>query len=102
YGSAALAYHVAHRSGASDSMHDFLDCTEHTWLGIAASPELLEPLAVLTAGGTDRSAVQRAMRKLALTLSGSLARYFAHLEKAGVKDRARRSRLTRALALAQG
>jgi len=102
YGSAALAYHVAHRPGACDAMHDFLDHTEHTWLGVAASRELIEPLAILTAGGTDRAAVQNAMQKIGFTLERSLASYLAHLEKAGVKDRSRRSRLPQVLAAARG
>ena len=97
---AVLRSPVGDRAG--DAMHDFLDHTEHTWLGVAASRELLEPLAVLTAGGTDRAAVQNAMQKIGFTLERSLASYLAHLEKAGVKDRSRRSRLPQVLAAARG
>lgn len=98
YGTDALRYHVSNRPGASEAMHDFLDRTEHTWLGIAASPEVLEPLAVLTAGGTDRAAVVQAMRRIAYTLRQAAHEYFEHLEKAGVKGRGARSRLPGLLA----
>jgi hypothetical protein len=83
-------------------MHDFLDRTEHAWLGVAASPEVLEPLAVLSAGGTERSAVVGAMRSIARTLERAANEYFEHLEASGVKGRRGRSRLPGLLARVGG
>ena len=102
YGTEALGYHVRHRHGAAAAMHDFLDQTEHTWLGIAGSNELIAPLAVLTAGSTERTALAAAMRRVGFTLRQAANEYFQHLEKAGVTGRAERSRIPGLLARVAG
>src|SRR4030095_12997358 len=49
YGVANVRYHLAHQPGRAAALAEYLDRSEHTVLGIAGSPEFLEPLVVLAA-----------------------------------------------------
>src|SRR5213078_3674133 len=50
YGMGHMRYHLAHQPGKAETLSDYLDRTEHTVLGIAGTPEFLEPLVLLAAG----------------------------------------------------
>src|SRR5256712_9328197 len=54
YGVGHMRYHLAHQSGKAVALAEYLDRTEHVVLGIAGSPEFLEPVVILAAGSVDR------------------------------------------------
>src|SRR5439155_5197134 len=59
YGVAHMRYHLVHQPGKAVALADYLDRSEHTVLGIAASPEFLEPLVLLAAGSREPGALAR-------------------------------------------
>src|SRR5262249_46033486 len=59
YGVGQARYHLAHQPGRAGALADYLDRTEHTVLGIAGSPEFLEPLVILAAGARAQGAAPR-------------------------------------------
>src|SRR2546428_5014490 len=54
YGVGHMRYHLAHQPAKAVALAEYLDRTEHVVLGIAGSPEFLEPLIILAAGSVDR------------------------------------------------
>jgi hypothetical protein len=94
YGVGQVRYLLTHQPRTAAALSDYLDRTEHTVLGIAGSPEFLEPLVVLAAGSLERDALARggafARRWFALALDEYLRRCAA----AGLGDRRPRSRLS--------
>ena len=52
YGMGQARYHFAHQPHKRAVFEDYLDRTEHCLFGVAGSPELVEPLIVLSGGGT--------------------------------------------------
>jgi hypothetical protein len=94
YGTGHMRFHLAHQPQRAPLLHDFLDRTEHTFLGIAASPEVLEPLIVLAGGGllpAERSCGAQRVRRL---LHRTTTEYLERLTGCGL-ERASRSRLPR-------
>src|SRR5947208_3608989 len=69
YGVAHMRYHLGHQPGQAVALADYLDRSEHTVLGIAGSPEFLEPLVLLAAGSREPGA--RARRPLPRRLGGA-------------------------------
>src|SRR5436309_4139986 len=57
YGVAHMRYHLGHQPGQAVALADYLDRSEHTVLGIAGSPEFLEPLVLLAAGSREPGAL---------------------------------------------
>jgi hypothetical protein len=92
YGMGHMRYHLRHQPHRADHLHDFLDRTEHTFLGIAASPEVLEPLIVLAGGGTSKEALAQGSRQVRRFLQRTVASYLERLVAVGL-DRRSRSRL---------
>jgi hypothetical protein len=93
YGTGQARYHLAHQPHKAAALEAYLDATEHTLFGVAASPELLEPLIVLSGGGTGREEIRRGCRAVARLMERVVAGYLARCEAAGLADRRRRSRL---------
>lgn len=92
YGLGQIRYHLAHQPHRTEFVHDFLDRTEHTFLGIAGSPELLEPLIVLAGGGVSPDALRRGSQHVRRLLQHTVDAYLERLSAVGL-DRRRRSRL---------
>ncbi|MFI5395687.1 MAG: ferritin-like domain-containing protein [Candidatus Binatia bacterium] len=93
YGMGHMRYHLKQQPQHVDFLHDFLDRTEHTLLGVAGSPELLGPLIVLTGRGTSKAALAQGTRRLKVVLEHIVDEYFERLAAAGL-DRRTRSRLS--------
>jgi len=92
YGMGHMRYHLAHQPHRAEFLQDFLDRTEHTFLGIAASPEVLEPLIVLAGHGTAPAALGAGSRRVQAVLRQTVDRYLRRLAAVGL-DRRGRSRL---------
>jgi len=92
YGVGHLRYHLQHQPHRAEYLHDYLDRTEHTFLGIAGSPELLEPMIVLAGKGTSKAALADGSRRVRMLLECTVREYLERLTAGGL-DRRRRSRL---------
>jgi hypothetical protein len=101
YGMGHIRYHLEHQPHRAEFLHDFLDRTEHTFLGIAGSAELLEPMIVLTGGGTSKAALRDGSRCVRTLLQQTVRQYLERLRASGL-DRRQRSRLPRFFAAAEG
>jgi len=81
---------------------DYLDRTEHVALGIAGSPEFLEPLILLAAGTREPAALARGSAFARRWFAAAVAEYLERCERAGLTDRRERSRLPRIAASLAG
>jgi hypothetical protein len=95
YGVGHMRYHLAHQPGKAVILGDYLDRSEHTVLGIAGSPEFLEPLVLLAAGGREPAALARGAAFARRWFIGALDEYLERCEAAGLGGRRARSRLPR-------
>src|SRR6266550_3307078 len=95
YGVAHMRYHLGHQPGQAVALADYLDRSEHTVLGIAASPEFLEPLVVLAAGSREPGALARGAAFVRRWFTGALEEYLERCGAAGLGNRRERSRLPR-------
>ena len=95
YGVGHMRYHLAHQPAKRALLEEYLDRTEHAAVGVAGSPEFLEPLVVLGGGGRDRSALARGSTFARRWFQSGLDQYFERCAAAGFGARAARSRLPR-------
>ena len=102
YGVAQVRYHLAHQPAKAVVLGDYLDRTEHVALGIAGSPEFLEPLILLAAGTREPSALARGSAFARRWFAAAVAEYLERCEAAGLTDRRERSRLPRIAASLAG
>jgi hypothetical protein len=93
YGVSHMRYHLAHQPARAEALDDYLDRSEHAVLGIAGSPEFLEPLVVLAAGSRDPAALRRGSEFAARWFTVALDEYLERCEAAGFRGRRARSRL---------
>src|SRR5947199_208157 len=77
YGVAHMRYHLGHQPGKAVALADYLDRSEHTVLGIAGSPEFLEPLVLLAAGSREPGALARGAAFVRRWFTGALEEYRA-------------------------
>jgi len=97
YGLGHAHRHLAHQPSRTAALHDYLDRTEHTMLGIFGGPEFLEPLVVLAAGSSEPDALARGAGVARRWLAGALDDYLARCAAAGLGGRRERSPLARAV-----
>jgi hypothetical protein len=97
YGVDHIRYHLRHQPAKEVLLSDYLDRTEHTVVGIAGSPEFLEPLVLLAAGARDRAALERGSAFVRRWFQRALDEYFERCAAAGLTGRRERSRLPRLL-----
>ena len=95
YGVAHMRYHLARQPGKAVALGDYLDRSEHTVLGIAGSPEFLEPLVLLAARSREPGALARGATFVRQWFVGALEEYLERCRAAGFGDRRERSRLPR-------
>jgi hypothetical protein len=98
YGVAHARYHLAHQPARAAGIGDYLDRTEHTMLGIAGSPEFLEPLVLLAAGAREPAALTRGAAFARRWFTRTLDAYLERCRAAGLGDRRARSALVRVAA----
>ncbi len=92
YGMGHVRYHLAQQPHHVEFLHDFLDRSEHTFAGIAASPELLGSMIVLAGKGRDKAALAGGSRRVRRFLQHTVQEYLERLAAVGL-DRRSRSRL---------
>ncbi len=97
YGTGCLRYHLEHQPGQRVAMHEYLDESEHAMLGIIGSPELLEPLIIISGGGLDEGQVKAGRVAVSKLIKLTVKEYFERLEYAGLQGRALRSRIPHVL-----
>src|SRR5437867_2605598 len=95
YGVGHMRYHLAQQPAKAVALGEYLDRTEHVVLGIAGSPEFLEPLVLLAAGSLDRERLAAGSRFARRWFRAALEEYFDRAASAGLGDRRERSRLPR-------
>jgi hypothetical protein len=95
YGAGHARYHLAHQPGKATAVADYLDRTEHTVLGVAGSPEFLEPLVLLAAGAREPAALRRGAAFARRWFRGAVEEYLERCAGAGLGDRRERSVLPR-------
>lgn len=94
YGTRALRYHLVHQPADRTALDGWLDGEEHVILALLGSPELIEPLIIISGGGLEAGQLRRG-REAVLKFIRLVAReYFERLESAGLGGRASRSRLS--------
>lgn len=93
YGSGQLRYHLTHQPHQANFLHDYLDSIEHCLLGLIGSEECLEPLIVLTGGGTTQEQLRLGSRRVVGFLKHVVDEYLERCEQAGLAERKTRSRL---------
>jgi hypothetical protein len=101
YGVGHMRHHLAHQPGRQVVLADYLDRSEHTVLGIFGSPEFLEPLVLLAAGGREPAALAHGAAFARRWFVVALDEYLERCEAAGLGARRERSclpRFARALA----
>src|SRR5262249_27106661 len=69
YGCGHLHQHLTQQPHQGGFLHDYLDSAEHCLLGLIGSPECVEPLIVLSGGGTTPDQIQAGGRRVAQLLS---------------------------------
>src|SRR5437899_9646391 len=92
YGVAHMRYHLVHQPGRAVALADYLDRSEHTVLGIAASPEFPEPLVLPAAGPREPGALARGAAFARRWFTDALEEYLARCGAAGLGHRRERSR----------
>jgi hypothetical protein len=97
YGAGQLRYHLTHQPRQASVLHEYLDNTEHCLLGLIGSQECLEPLIILSGGGTNGAQLHQGSRRVSTLLSRLVAEYLERCEQAGLADRSQRSRLPKYL-----
>jgi hypothetical protein len=93
YGLGHIRYHIKHRPGELGALQEYLDDTEHILLGILASPELLEPLIIISGGGLEKEQVKAGRVAVSKFIRLAVREYLERLEAAGLEGRAQRSRI---------
>ncbi|HJQ75611.1 MAG TPA: hypothetical protein VJ814_12020, partial [Gaiellaceae bacterium] len=102
YGVGHLRYHLRHQPGKAAALGEYLDRTERTVLGIAGSPEFLEPLVLLAAGGRERDALSRGAAVVRRWFGRAVNAYLERCAAGGLPDRRERSLLPRLAASLAG
>ena len=102
YGVGQVRYQLTHQPAKAVALGDYLDRTEHLALGIAGSPEFLEPLILLAGGSREPKALACGSAFARRWFTGALDEYLERCEAAGLTGRRERSRLPRLAASLAG
>ena len=89
YGVAHLRYFLSHQPKKLEVLNESLDYSEALAAGFLGSPELLEPLIVLSGKGRASAGIA----PVRACLEDTLAEYFARCDRAGLGERRGRSKL---------
>ncbi len=95
YGTGAIRYQLTVQPRQARALTDYLLETEHTMIGLLASPELIEPLIILAGGGLEPAARVRGAARVRRWVGDTLTSYFERIRHAGLVDYRDESRLTR-------
>ena len=92
YGTGALRYHLEHQPGEKGALGAYLDEAEHVMLALVGSPELLEPLIIMSGGGLEAAQVRVGRESVAKFIRLVVREYLERVSAAGL-DRRAESRL---------
>ncbi len=93
YGLSQLRYHLKHRPLEVAAMEQYVDDTEHAMIGILGSPELLEPMIIISGGGLEQSQINKGRSATAKFIALVVSEYMERLTVAGLAGHSRRSRI---------
>ena len=93
YGSGQLRYYLKHRPAELSAMQEYVDDSEHVMLALLGSPELLEPLIIISGGGLEKDQVTAGRIAAAKFMRLTVGEYFERLEAAGLAGSRKRSRI---------
>jgi hypothetical protein len=93
YGSGNMQYHLTHQPQQVTFLNEYLDTAGHCLLGLIGSQECLEPLIILSGGGTSAEQTQIGCQRVARFLATTVAEYLERCEHVGLIGRTQRSRL---------
>lgn len=93
YGSGQLRYFLKHRPGDLAAMQEYVDDTEHVMLALLGSPELLEPLIIISGGGLEKDQVKAGRIAAGKFMRLVSREYLERLEAAGLTGSRKRSRI---------
>jgi hypothetical protein len=93
YGLGQLRYFLRHRPGEVPAVEEYVDDTEHVMLALLGSPEVLEPLIIISGGGLEKEQVRAGRIAVSRFINLATSEYLGRLEAAGLGGRAHRSRI---------
>ncbi len=93
YGLGHIRYFLKHRAAHVGALQEYVDETEHVMLGLLGSPEVLEPLIIISGGGLEREQVKAGREATARFINLAVREYLERLDAAGLSGRAKRSRI---------
>ncbi len=85
YGVGALKYHLQHQPEQKIALNAFLDEAEHVLLGLLGSPELIEPLIIISGGGLAREQVRSGCTAVRKFVELEHSEYVRRLRYAGLE-----------------
>ncbi len=97
YGTGALRYLLGAQPHQGRAVLDYVIETEHTLMGLLASPEMLEPLVILSGGGLAAAERARGAARVRAWVHGTMGEYFERVHHAGLTSYRTESRLPRYL-----
>ncbi len=93
YGLGQLRYFLSHRANELPATQSYVDFTEHVMLALLGSPELLEPLIIISGGGLEKEQVRSGRLAVSKFIPLVVSEYLERLEAAGMSGRRERSRI---------
>ncbi len=93
YGMGQLRYFLQHRPAQHEAIQEYVDNTEHVMLALLGSPEVLEPLIIISGGGLEREQVKAGRVAVSKFIRMATREYFERIEAAGLSRRSARSRI---------
>jgi hypothetical protein len=93
YGSGQLRYFVRHRPLEIAGMEQYIDDEEHVLFALFGSPELLEPLIIISGGGLEAAQVKAGRIAVMKFIRLAVQEYLERISAAGLKGHSKRSRI---------
>jgi hypothetical protein len=87
YGMGQARYLFAHQPHRRAQLDDYLERTEHCLFGIAGATELIEPLIVLSGGGTSREQIGVGCRRVGTLMRNVVEAYLGRCDALGLERR---------------
>jgi hypothetical protein len=84
YGMDTLRYHLQHQPEQRPALDAYLDRAEHVLLALLGSPEVLEPLIVISGGGIEHDQIKTGCRAAARFARLVEREYLERLSRAGL------------------
>jgi hypothetical protein len=93
YGSGQLRYYTRNRPLEVPAMEQYVDDSEHVILAILGSPEILEPMIIISGGGLDAAQVRAGRVAVLKFIRLAVQEYLERVSAAGLKGHSKRSRI---------